>query len=68
VSLLSVIPVLLSDAPTLTSGNSSEPKSPPLGAKLVALGGDPFVDLACEVADGVKQIITSIMDVEHSRV
>jgi len=48
VSLLGVFPVLVSGVPTLSSGHCSEPNSPPVGAILVLLGGDPFVHIVCE--------------------
>jgi hypothetical protein len=42
------IPLLLSDAPTLSSGHCCEPSSPTCGAILVVFGGDPFVDIVCK--------------------
>jgi hypothetical protein len=45
-----------------------EPNSPPVGAKLVIIGGDQFVDSVCEYTIGSQQIITSIGDVECNRV
>ena len=47
-SLLSIFPALLSDAPTLSSGRCCEPNRPPSGAISVVFGGDPFIDIVCE--------------------
>jgi len=47
-SLLSVFPVLLSDARTLSSGCCCEPNSPLVGVILVVIGGDPFIDIVFE--------------------
>jgi len=48
VSLLGVLPALLCDAPTLSSGRCCELNSPTVGAILVVFGGDPFVEIVCE--------------------
>jgi hypothetical protein len=45
VSLVSVFPALLSDAPILSSGYCSEPESPPAAALLVVFGGNPLVHI-----------------------
>jgi hypothetical protein len=48
VSLLGVFPASLSDSPTLSFGRCCEPNSLLVGAILVVLGRDPFVDIVCE--------------------
>ena len=55
-SLLSVFPALLSDAPTLSSGHCCEPNSPLVGDILVVLGRDPFVDIMCKQMMGVIKL------------
>jgi len=48
VSVFSLFPALLSDAPTLSSGSCCKPNSPPVVAILVVFSRDPFVDTVCE--------------------
>ena len=55
-SLLGVFPILLSHAPTLSSGRCSVANSPPVGAILVVFGGDPCFHIICEQKMVVNQI------------
>jgi len=48
VSLVGVFPASLSNAPTFSSGQCCEPNSALVGAILVVVGGDPFVDILCK--------------------